>query len=201
MAQTVTIDLGDGSAVEAEIIGDVPFERAEEAGGYGDVGAGRRAAELGSAVALTLDQVRATVRSVGRWAAETVAEGGAAGAPDSFEVEFGLKLAVKSGQLLGIIAEAGSEAGLTVRLSWDLAARRSAQAVGTPPVAGRPEGGAGTEPGTSTQPGTSTGTGTGTQPGTGTGTSTEPATIADARAGTDAGSRTAGATSATELRA
>jgi hypothetical protein len=70
------------------------------------------------------------VRSVGRWAAQTITEGGAAGSPDAFEVEFGLKLAVKSGQLLGVIAEAGTEAGLTVRLSWDLAARRAAAASG-----------------------------------------------------------------------
>ncbi len=127
MTQTVSIDLGDGSTVTAEVIGDVAFEPPEQRGasGYGDVGfgSGQRAAQLGSAVALTLDQVRDTVQGIGRWAAESIAQGGA-GSPDSFEVEFGLKLAVKSGQLLGIIAEAGSEAGLTVRLSWNLADRR-----------------------------------------------------------------------------
>lgn len=130
MAQTVTIDLGDGSTVDAEIVGDLAFQDpgSADGGGYGDVGVRQRAAQLGSAVALTLDQVRDTVRGVGRWAVETVGQGGTAGAPDSFEVEFGLKLAVKSGQLLGVIAEAGSEAGLTVRLSWDLAARRAATA-------------------------------------------------------------------------
>jgi hypothetical protein len=134
VAQTVTIDLGDGSTVEAEVVGDLPFQQLDD-GPYGDVGVRRRAAELGSAVAMTLDQVRGTVRGVGRWAVETVTEGGGAGAPDSFEVEFGLKLAVKSGQLLGVIAEAGSEAGLTVRLSWDLAARRAAA-----PAPGAPAG-------------------------------------------------------------
>ncbi|MFD3329075.1 CU044_2847 family protein [Streptomyces sp. NPDC058701] len=127
MTQTVSIDLGDGSTVTAEVIGDVAFEPTEQRGtsGYGDVGfgSGQRAAQLGSAVALTLDQVRDTVQGIGRWAAASIAQGGA-GSPDSFEVEFGLKLAVKSGQLLGIIAEAGSEAGLTVRLSWNLADRR-----------------------------------------------------------------------------
>jgi hypothetical protein len=135
VTETVTIELGDGSTVEAEVIGDLTFQQPGDAASaarrgddpYGDVGAdpGRRAAALGSAVALSLGQVRDTVRSVGRWAAETVTAGGAAGSPDAFEVEFGLKLAVKSGQLFGIIAEAGSEAGLTVRLSWDLAARRA----------------------------------------------------------------------------
>ncbi|MGX1953351.1 CU044_2847 family protein [Streptomyces anulatus] len=127
MTETVTIDLGDGTTVSAEVIGELQFQQTEDknAASYGDVGFsnGQRAAQLGSAVAMTLDQVRSTVQGVGRWAAESITQGGA-GSPDAFEVEFGLKLAVKSGQLLGIIAEAGSEAGLTVRLSWDLAARR-----------------------------------------------------------------------------
>lgn len=127
MAQTVTIELDDGSTVEAEIVGEVPFQHPDESGGYDDVGVRSRAAAAGSAVTLTLEGVRDTVRSVGRWAAQTITEGGAAGSPDAFEVEFGLKLAVKSGQLLGVIAEAGTEAGLTVRLSWDLAARRAAR--------------------------------------------------------------------------
>ncbi|MFD5462341.1 CU044_2847 family protein [Kitasatospora sp. NPDC127059] len=118
-----TIDLGDGTTVRAEVIGEVGFAAAGDEDGFGDVALRDRAARVGSAVALSLDQVRGTVQGIGRWAAETIAQGGS-GAPDSFEVEFGLKLAVKSGQLLGIIAEAGSEAGLTVKLSWDLAARR-----------------------------------------------------------------------------
>ncbi|SHM67298.1 CU044_2847 family protein [Actinacidiphila paucisporea] len=126
MAQTVTIALDDGSTVEAEIVGEVPFQHPDDSGAYDDVGVRSRAAAMGSAVTLTLEGVRDTVRSVGRWAAQTITEGGAAGSPDSFEVEFGLKLAVKSGQLLGVIAEAGTEAGLTVRMSWDLAARRAA---------------------------------------------------------------------------
>jgi hypothetical protein len=147
MAQTVTIALDDGSTVEAEIVGEVPFQHPDEHGDYDDVGVRSRAAAVGSAVTLTLEGVRDTVRSVGRWAAQTITEGGAAGSPDAFEVEFGLKLAVKSGQLLGVIAEAGTEAGLTVRLSWDLAARRAAAASG----------------------------GTGTSGGSGTGTGATPA--------------------------
>ncbi|MFJ4671361.1 CU044_2847 family protein [Kitasatospora purpeofusca] len=133
MAETVTIDLGDGTTVRAEVIGEVNFQQPEtpsdvwaDSGDAGWGGGRRAASQLGSAVALTLDQVRSTVQGVGRWAAESIAQG-EAGSPDTFEVEFGLKLAVKSGQLLGVIAEAGSEAGLTVRLSWDLAERRRQQ--------------------------------------------------------------------------
>ncbi|MFB6889720.1 CU044_2847 family protein [Kitasatospora sp. NPDC056327] len=146
MAETVTIDLGDGTTVRAEVIGEVNFQQPD--GGppkrdFGDArlggGARRATGQLGEAVALTLDQVRATVQGVGRWAAESIAQD-AAGSPDSFEVEFGLKLAVKSGQLLGVIAEAGGEAGLTVRLSWDLAERRrqpsAAQPAALPGTAG-----------------------------------------------------------------
>ncbi|MGW5351681.1 CU044_2847 family protein [Streptomyces sp. NPDC004031] len=147
MAETVTIALGDGTEVRAEVVGQVPFQNPDGSGAFSDVGIRSRAAAAGSAVTLTLDGVRDTVRAVGRWAAETVTEGGAAGAPDSFEVEFGLKLAVKSGQLLGVIAEAGAEAGLTVKLSWDLAARRAAAT-----------GGSGTDPTGSADPAGSTGT-------------------------------------------
>lgn len=149
MAETVTIAVGDGTTVQAEIVGEVPFQHPGETGeGYGDVGIRSRAASVGSAVTLTLDGVRDTVRSVGRWAAQTVTEGGAAGSPDSFEVEFGIKLAVKSGQLLGVIAEAGTEASLTVRLSWDLASRRAATASGGSPGSSAAAGGpgAGTDP-------------------------------------------------------
>jgi hypothetical protein len=126
----VTIELDDGTTVEAEVIGDLRFQERDDTAAFGDVGLRDRAARAGEAVALTLDQVRDTVRGMGRWAAETVT-GPAAGNPDAFEVEFGLKLAVKSGRLMGVVAEAGSEAGLTVRLSWDLASRR-ASAAGDP---------------------------------------------------------------------
>lgn len=145
MAETVTIAVGDGTTVQAEIVGEVPFQHPDEST-FSDVGVRSRAAAVGSAVTLTLDQVRDTVRSVGRWAAQTITEVGAAGSPDSFEVEFGLKLAVKSGQLLGVIAEAGTEAGLTVRLSWDLAARRAAEAGSGAGPSGSAEAGSGADP-------------------------------------------------------
>ncbi|MET9010378.1 CU044_2847 family protein [Streptomyces olivaceoviridis] len=134
MVETVEIDLGDGTSVTAEVVGNLPFQEPQQvaASGYGDVRFREKAAaQLGSAVAMSLDQVRNTVQGIGRWAAQTIAEG-EAGDPDSFEVEFGLKLAVKSGQLLGVIAEAGSEAGLTVRLSWELKDGTSEVTAGEP---------------------------------------------------------------------
>ncbi|MEU6824136.1 CU044_2847 family protein [Streptomyces atriruber] len=123
MAEFIEIDLGNGKQVQAELVGDLPFQAVADAGEGGDVAFRRAAARAGDAVAMSLDHIRDTVRSMGRWAAETV-HGDEAGDPDGFEMEFGLKLAVKSGRLVGVIAEAGSEASLTVRLSWDLASRR-----------------------------------------------------------------------------
>ncbi|MFF4338608.1 CU044_2847 family protein [Kitasatospora sp. NPDC001540] len=81
-------------------------------------GPGRRAGDAGAvsaAVTHSLGEVRRTVRAVGRWARETAQQ---AGDPDEFEVEFGLDLGVKSGRLIGVLAEASAQAGLVVRLSW-----------------------------------------------------------------------------------
>nr|WP_254552434.1 CU044_2847 family protein [Kitasatospora sp. MMS16-BH015] len=71
----------------------------------------------------TFDEVRSTVRAVGQWAKDTAAE---CGDPSTFEVEFGLTLSVKSGRLIGVLAEAGGEAALVVRLNWDRTTERTA---------------------------------------------------------------------------
>lgn len=39
-------------------------------------------------------------------------------APDEVEVEFGLELALKSGQLISMLAEAGATASVKVTLAW-----------------------------------------------------------------------------------
>jgi Trypsin-co-occurring domain 1 len=85
-------------------------------------------------VTLGLDQVQTLIRTMGGWAAETVADH-LPGTPDSFELEFGLKLTVKSGHLVGVIVEAGGEGSLVVRMGWDLATRRKvAASQGSGPV-------------------------------------------------------------------
>ncbi|MGW4380887.1 CU044_2847 family protein [Kitasatospora sp. NPDC004531] len=99
---TVEIVLDDGTVLHAAVrAGDRPTA--------GDAGAVSRA------VTHSLGDVRRTVRAVGRWARETARQ---AGDPDSFEVEFGLTLGVKSGQLISVLAEASGEASLVVRLGW-----------------------------------------------------------------------------------
>src|SRR4051794_17432950 len=55
MAETVTIAVGDGTTVRAEVVGAVPFQRPDESGGFDDVGIRSRAAAAGAAVTLTLD--------------------------------------------------------------------------------------------------------------------------------------------------
>ncbi|WP_051732206.1 CU044_2847 family protein [Kitasatospora phosalacinea] len=99
---TVEIALEDGTVLHAAV-------RQGPGRPAGDAGA------VSSAVTHGLGEVRRTVRSVGRWARETARE---AGDPDEFEVEFGLTLGMKSGRLIGVLAEATGEASLVVRLSW-----------------------------------------------------------------------------------
>ncbi|MFJ8438644.1 CU044_2847 family protein [Kitasatospora griseola] len=100
--ETMEIVLDDGTVLHAAVRADA--ERAA-----GDAGAVSRT------VTHSLGEVRRTVRAVGRWARDTARE---AGDPDSFEVEFGLTLGLKSGQLISVLAEASGEASLVVRLGW-----------------------------------------------------------------------------------
>lgn len=108
---TVEIAMEDGSVLHAAV--RPGSERAA-----GDAGA------VSATVAHSLGEVRRTVRSVGRWARETARE---AGDPDGFEVEFGLTLGMKSGRLIGVLAEASGEASLVVRLSWKRPDDRAAE--------------------------------------------------------------------------
>ncbi|MEU1505266.1 CU044_2847 family protein [Kitasatospora sp. NPDC005748] len=134
MGDVITVDLGGGALVHAEVTALEPATAPVPApaagtgtGAGGDAGvrdaAGRALAEL----PLRLDAVGGVLRDVGRWASDSVADAGPA-MPDALEVEFGLKLAVKSGKLIGVVAEAGGEASFTVRMSWDTARVSAARA-------------------------------------------------------------------------
>jgi Trypsin-co-occurring domain 1 len=54
--------------------------------------------------------------------------------PDEVEVEFGLELALKSGAIISMLAEAGATASVKVTLSWkgDVAPKNLTQGAGTP---------------------------------------------------------------------
>ncbi|MDT0447777.1 CU044_2847 family protein [Streptomyces hesseae] len=93
-AETIEIDLGDGAVLHAVVRGSRP--RCDS----GDAGAVSVAAQH------TFNEVRATIQAVGQWAKDTAAR---CGDPSSFEVEFGLTLSVKSGRLIGVLAEAGEK--------------------------------------------------------------------------------------------
>ncbi|MFE2723087.1 CU044_2847 family protein [Kitasatospora sp. NPDC059327] len=160
MRDVITVDLGGGAFVHAEVTalesatapapGTAPDSATAPATGTGgDAGvrdaAGRALADL----PLRLDAVGEVLRDVGRWAAGSIADAGAA-MPDTLEVEFGLKLAVKSGKLIGVVAEAGGEASFTVRMGWDTARVSAARARHT-------DGGAGGDPDGGTDHGPDTG--------------------------------------------
>jgi len=96
-----TIEVGsvDGHAVYAEVT--VPRS--------GDVGAGGRVRE-----ALLQGSIARTVRWVKDSVISEMAE-----RPERIAVEFGLTFDVKSGQLVSVLAEASTQASVSVRLEWD----------------------------------------------------------------------------------
>ncbi|MGW2248606.1 CU044_2847 family protein [Kitasatospora sp. NPDC001660] len=139
MGDVITVDLGEGAFVHAEV---TVLDRAEPgfvaAEPGGDAGVRDTAAKALAELPQRLDAVREVVKSVGRWAADGIVGTGPA-VPDTLEVEFGLKLAVKSGAVIGVLAEAGGEASFTVRMSWDtarVAAARAGHAAGFAPQGG-----------------------------------------------------------------
>ncbi|MEU8580230.1 CU044_2847 family protein [Streptomyces abikoensis] len=109
--EAIEIDLGDGVILYAAVRGNRPRRDS------GDAGAASIAARH------TFEEVRGTIQAVGRWAKDTAAN---CGDPSWCEVEFGLTLSVRSGRLIGVLAEAGGEASLLVRLGWDRSAAATA---------------------------------------------------------------------------
>jgi hypothetical protein len=83
--------------------------RAEVEVGAGDVSA--------FSERLPLHEVQETIQRVGRWAVRTVRDH-MPEPPDEVEVEFGIKLGVESGKVVGILAKASGETALTFRMSW-----------------------------------------------------------------------------------
>jgi hypothetical protein len=53
-------------------------------------------------------------------------------APDEVQVEFGLELALKSGQLISMLAEAGGTASVNITLAWKGEPATAPAAPGTP---------------------------------------------------------------------
>lgn len=97
--ELVEIELSSGDVVNAEVAmpqsGDVAWR-------------GRRFPGAG----FTADLSR-----ISRWLAEEL-RSAFPERPERIGVEFGLKLAAKSGTLVGVLAEASGEASVVVRLEW-----------------------------------------------------------------------------------
>ncbi|MBB5868621.1 hypothetical protein F4553_002000 [Allocatelliglobosispora scoriae] len=101
-SEIVEVELPDGTRILAEVT--VPAQS--------DVGARPR---LFHAEALG-----GQISSVSSWILSHVREG-LPDRPSQISVEFGLKLGVKSGQLVSILAEGTGEASVVVKLDWPLA--------------------------------------------------------------------------------
>lgn len=101
--ETVEIALPDGTVIDAEV--HVPTG--------GDV-ALRDCFELG--------EMRKSLASISTFVFEAVRDG-LPRRPERIAVDFGVKLAVKSGKITSILAEASGEASVTVRLEWGPDAR------------------------------------------------------------------------------
>lgn len=98
MSEIVEIELPDGETVLAQVTVLDP-----------DVGAFDR---------FRLDEARSAVARIGAWAHQVVTES-LPEPPDRLGVQIGLKLAVKSGVLTSVVAEASGEASVTVTMEWD----------------------------------------------------------------------------------
>ena len=97
--EIVEVELPDGGVIAAEVT----------VAGGGDVAVWER---------LQLEEATGTIRHVSGWVVDSVREA-LPDPPDRWCVEFGLKLAVKTGKLTSVLAEAGGEASVLVRLEWD----------------------------------------------------------------------------------
>jgi NTP-dependent ternary system trypsin peptidase co-occuring protein len=97
MSRPVKVELPTGDIVWAQV----------ENSGPADVA-------VGGLLKLDAEQLRTTVRGVSeslRSALEDVV-------PDQVQIEFGIELAVKTGKLTSVLAEAGGKAAVKVTLTW-----------------------------------------------------------------------------------
>jgi hypothetical protein len=97
--EIVEVELPDGSTFDAEV-------------------AVSRMADVAAWDRFRVDQLKDSVEKVTAWVWESVREA-LPDQPDKVGVQFGLKLAVKSGKLTSVLAEAGGEASVTISLEWN----------------------------------------------------------------------------------
>jgi hypothetical protein len=111
--------MSSGSGVRIVEI-DVPGERpphGEKKTIFAELTAVSGPSDVSARRVLHLDDARDTITDTARWVFEAV-RAGLPRAPDKIGIDFGIKLAVKSGKLTSVLAEVGGEATVTVRLEW-----------------------------------------------------------------------------------
>lgn len=102
----------DGQIIEVELPdGDGHMYVELEVPPGGDVG-------FGSMTKRPWRELSEQVAKTSRWVVAAVKEG-LPEQPDRLGVEFGIKLTTQTGELLGVLAKAGAEASVLVRLEWD----------------------------------------------------------------------------------
>lgn len=98
MTELIEIQMPDGGTVlaEVEVLG----------------------ADVGALPRFDLSQVSASAARIGEYLRDALTRS-MSDEPDRLGVEIGLKLAVKSGALVSVLAEAAGEASVTVHMEWD----------------------------------------------------------------------------------
>jgi hypothetical protein len=135
MGEVFDVRVVDGVVIKAEVAALSGVGSNGDSDMGGDAGARKILEHAAQNAVLGLEQARACIRAMGDWAAQTISQQ-IPGRPDSFELEFGLKLAVQSGQLVSVVAGVSGEASLVVRLGWDRSLERAgAQPTTAPPAA------------------------------------------------------------------
>jgi hypothetical protein len=110
MSSEVTrISLPDGTPVWARVPDAAQLARAEPPGGSGYVDTG-----LADRATARMDSLRGLITGV----AASVADGLRAARPDEVSVTFGIELTVKSGRVVGLLADGEAKGAISVTLTW-----------------------------------------------------------------------------------
>ncbi len=102
----VRVELPDGTPVWARVHGAEQLD-ASAPGGYADSG-------LSGQAAARLESLRELVTGV----AGSLADGVRAVRPDEVSIAFGIEFAVKSGKVVGLLADGEAKSAVTVTLTW-----------------------------------------------------------------------------------
>jgi hypothetical protein len=98
----VKVDLPDGTAMYVEV----------EAPARGDIALNPKDLRV------TWEDFKTQVSTVSKWVLESVKDG-VPQTPAKVGVEFGLKLSAETGPLIAVLAKAGAEATVVIKMEWE----------------------------------------------------------------------------------